>query len=144
MPSFRVHVAFGIGVGAVVAAVSQDPIAIPVAAIASLSPDVDVEGSYASRRVLVPIWLFSRHRGAWHSLAAAMAAGFAAALGGVLLWGVMAGTALGVAAFGGWFSHIAADRLTTRGRTYLRGRRRREPDVEARAVREPFGRRRRW
>ena len=160
MPSYLTHATLGVGVGVVIAGVSQDPLVVPVAIAASLFPDIDQPGSYASRR-LIPVpgviqgWLgrhfrgwpgVTRHRHAWHSLGAALAAGFAAALGGVLLLGVSMGWWLGLAAFGGWVSHIAADGMLgpRRRRTSRPRSLRRVPSAGARAERGRVALRRLW
>lgn len=142
MPGWHVHVALGASVGVAVAGVTGDPLAIPIAAVAGLAPDIDHPQSYISHK-LIPLPGFLRpkedwgpgvrHRGAWHHPLAALSASLIA---GIVCFhflvpmAIVAWTA-GVATGLGWTSHIAADYVVSKFFPHHGGPRRRRRRARA-------------
>lgn len=126
MPDWYTHLGIGAGLGTVIWLGSTqlgytEPIALPVAAVSALMPDIDIPGSYISRRV-IPIpqnrgqrWPGVKHRGAWHYQVSALAA---ALIVGIVTYRLIGldrfAQVAALATFVGWSSHVVADKLGTR------------------------------
>lgn len=104
------HAAFALLVGLIVlhAGVPANPLlALILAVLGALLPDVDEARSILGRRTKLAAWLFP-HRGVFHSIIMAI---FLT----ILLYGIRPDSALALFFLAGYLSHVVGDLLTPKG-----------------------------